>query len=159
MRTLITIVGLASLVAVSGCAREESAAPPGDAAVATSGTDAGAVEQEIVKLEHEWVAAIQAKDTATIDRLLADDFVGTTNNRRYIKRDAIEDVREGEHETLVLDDVQVRLYGDTAIVDIDQVEKSRHGGDDFSGTYLFTNTWVKQGGSWKAVASHGSRVR
>ena len=55
--------------------------------------------------------------------------------------------------------MQVRVYGDTAIVDVDQTEKSRHGDDDFSGSYLFTNVWVNRDGQWQAVASHGSRVR
>ena len=59
----------------------------------------------------------------------------------------------------MLDDVPVRVFGDTAIVDVDQTEKSRHGAEDFSGTYMFTNVWVKRNGEWKAVASHGSRIR
>jgi hypothetical protein len=42
---------------------------------------------------------------------------------------------------------------------MDQSEKSRHGSDDFSGHYLFTNVWVKRNGQWQAVASHGSRLR
>ena len=105
------------------------------------------------------MTAILAKDTATIDRLLSDDFVGTTDDRRYAKQQAVDDVKEGTHELLVLDDVQVRVFGDTAIVDVDQTEKSRHGAEDFSGTYMFTNVWVKRNGEWKAVASHGSRIR
>jgi hypothetical protein len=99
------------------------------------------------------------KDTATVEGLMADDFVGTTNDRRYVKSEAIEDVKVGTHELLRLDDVQIRVYDDTAIVDVDQTEKSRHGTDDFSGTYLFTNVWVNRNGEWRAVASHGSRIR
>lgn len=141
-----------------GCAANEPA-PQVEAVSATSGVSDAGVEQAITKLEEQWVAAIIAKDEQTIDRLLADDFVGTTNDRRYIKRDALEDVQEGTHELLRLDDVQIRVYGDTAIVDVDQTEKSRHGDEDFSGSYMFTNVWVKRDGEWRAVASHGSRVR
>ena len=140
-----------------GCARESTPTP--DNAAATTGAATAQVEETITNLENEWVAAILAKDAATIDRLLADDFVGTTNDRRYVKKEAIEDVKEGIHEVLKLDDVQIRVYGDTAIVDVDQTEKSRHGTDDFSGSYMFTNVWVNRNGEWRAVASHGSRVR
>lgn len=146
-----------TLTAALGCSSSKPAATEGAPAIGTSGT--ADVEATITALEQQWVAAIVAKDTATIDRLLAADFVGTTNDRRYVKQQALDDVREGTHELLRLDDVQVRVYGNTAIADTDQTEKSQHDGVDFSGSYLFTDVWVKQGGEWKAVASHGSRIR
>jgi len=155
-RTLMLTFVVAALGVAWGC----NAQKPGDSAdepVATAGSSD--VESTIAKLEEQWVTAILAKDTATIDRLLSDDFVGTTDDRRYAKQQALDDVKEGTHELLRLDDVQIRVFGDTAIVDVDQTEKSRHGADDFSGTYMFTNVWVKRNGEWKAVASHGSRIR
>jgi ketosteroid isomerase-like protein len=155
-RAQILIV-IAIVAGAWGCAREATA-PSGAAAPPTIGPTAH-VEDTIRTLEEKWVAAIVAKDTATVERLLADDFVGTTNDRRYVKKQAVEDVVEGTHELLRLDDLQIRVYGDTAIVDVDQTEKSRHGADDFSGTYLFTNVWVNRNGEWRAVASHGSRIR
>jgi ketosteroid isomerase-like protein len=151
---------LTFVVAAIGVAWGCNAPAPDDsggAPVATAGS--ADVESTITKLEEQWVAAILAKDTATIDRLLSDDFVGTTDDRRYAKQQAIDDVKEGTHESLRLDDLQVRVFGDTAIVDVDQTEKSRHGDEDFSGTYMFTNVWVKRNGEWQAVASHGSRIR
>ena len=159
MTRALTLAGIVALLGGAwGCAANEPA-PPSPGVAATSGVGTTDIEQAITGLEEQWVAAIIAKDTATIDRLLADDFVGTTNDRRYIKRDALEDVTEGTHELLRLDDVQIRVYGDTAIVDVDQTEKSRHDDQDFSGSYMFTNVWVKRNGEWQAVASHGSRVR
>jgi ketosteroid isomerase-like protein len=155
-----TLAGAALVLAAAlGCsAADDEAAPSAQPAATSGGAPAGA-EDDIARLEEQWVQAIVGKDAATIDRLLADDFVGTTNDRRYVKQDALTDVKEGTHDLLRLDDVQVRIFGDTAIVDVDQTEKSRHGEDDFSGSYMFTNVWVKRDGVWRAVASHGSRVR
>ena len=116
-------------------------------------------DQIITRLEHEWVAAIVKKDTATIDCLLAADFSGTTDDQIYSKADAIEDVKNGTHESLDLDNIKVRIFGDTAVVTMEQTEKSRHGDTDFSGHYLFTDVWARKNGQWIAVASHGSRVR
>jgi hypothetical protein len=113
----------------------------------------------ITGFENKWVAAIVTKDTGTIDRLLADDFSGTTDDQIYSKADAIEDVKSGTHESLQLDNIKVRLFGDTAVVTMSQNEKSRHGNADFSGHYLFTDVWARKNGQWFAVASHGSRVR
>src|SRR5262249_25571767 len=92
----------------------------------------------ITDQENEWVAAIVKKNTGKIDRLLADDFSGTTDDQIYSKADAIEDVKSGTHESLDLDNIKVRLFGDTAVVTMSQNEKSRHGNTDFTGHYLFT---------------------
>jgi ketosteroid isomerase-like protein len=124
------------------------------AAQASENTD-----QVITRLEHEWVSAIVKKDTATLDRLLADDFSGATDEQIYSKPDAIEDVQTGTHESLELDNIKVRVFGDAAVVTMGQTEKSRHGDADFSGHYLFTDVWAKKNGQWVAVASHGSRAR
>ena len=116
-------------------------------------------DQVITRLEHEWVAAIVKGDAGVIDRLLANDFTGTTDDMIYSKADAIEDVKTGTHDSLDLDNIKVRIFGDTAVVTMGQTEKSRHGDADFSGHYLFTDVWTRKNGEWIAVASHGSRER
>lgn len=116
-------------------------------------------DQVIRNLENDWVTAIVKKDPTTIDRLLANDFTGTTDDTIYSKADATEDVKNGTHASLELDNVKVRVFGETAVVTMGQTEKSRHGSTDFSGHYLFTDVWARKNGQWFAVASHGSRVR
>jgi len=139
-----------------------SGAGPGNtpsASTISAAPASGNTEQVITRLEQEWVAAIVKKDTATISRLLAEDFTGTTDDQIYSKADAIEDVKNGTHESLDLDNIKVRVFGDTAVVTMVQNEKSQHGSADFSGRYLFTDVWAKKNGEWIAVASHGSRAR
>jgi ketosteroid isomerase-like protein len=157
-RTAFVLLVIVSTFMVSACAAspEES-----KAAVITAAPKANAedLQQVITQLEREWVAAILAKDTAAIDRLLSEDFVGTTNDQKYFKADAIADVQVGTHESLDLNDIDVRAFGNTAIATMSQTEKSRHEKEDFSGKYLFTNVWIKTNGQWRAVASHGSRIR
>jgi ketosteroid isomerase-like protein len=153
-RLLVGIVVAAS-VAV-GC---RAGQPPATSDQASPAGGAADGAQTVRQLENEWVMAIVQKDTATIERLLADDFVGTTNDVRYGKAEAVIDVKTGVHDTLDMNDVQVRAYGDTAVVTFDQTERSRHGSEDYSGHYMFTNVWVKQGDRWVAVSSHGSRIR
>jgi ketosteroid isomerase-like protein len=145
---------LAAFLAI-GCGGGQT---PAAAPAAAAGGN-GDVEQVVRQSETEWVTAIVHKDTATIERLLAPDFIGTTNDVRYGKAEAINDVKTGVHDILEMADVQIRVYGDTAVVTFDQNERSRHGEEDFSGHYMFTNVWVKQGGRWVAVSSHGSRIR
>jgi ketosteroid isomerase-like protein len=142
------------MVAACGANSESKAAP-----VVSPAANADDVQQTITRQEREWVSAILAKDTAAIDRLLAADFVGTTNDQKYFKDDAIKDVKTGTHESLELKDIEVRVFGNTAIATMSQNEKSKHGNEDFSGQYLFTDVWVKTDGQWRAVSSHGSRIR
>ena len=150
-------VFVALIFSVVSCS---SGGGPGTSAATISSAPASDnAEQNITRLEQDWVASIVKKDTATLNRLLADDFSGTTDNQIYSKADAIEDVKTGTHESLELDNIKVRLFGETAVVTMGQTEKSRHGDSDFSGHYLFTDVWTKRNGQWIAVASHGSRVR
>ena len=152
----VLLVIVSTFMAACAPSPEES-----KAAVLTPAPNAKAedTQQVITQLEREWVAAILAKDTAAIDRLLSEDFVGTTNDQKYYKTDAVADVQTGTHESLELNDIEVRVFGNAAIATMSQNEKSRHEKEDFSGKYLFTNVWVKTGGEWRAVASHGSRIR
>jgi ketosteroid isomerase-like protein len=159
--TIIPACALA-LTAVSCApdpAREESAAVPAAPAVATTGED---VESAISQLERDWVAAIVNKDRAALDRLLADDFAGTSPSAHlYNKKMAIEDLSTGTYavESMDLDEIAVNVYGDTAVAFASQNEKSRYGSTDISGHYHYTNVWVKKDGRWQAVASHGTRYQ
>jgi ketosteroid isomerase-like protein len=124
------------------------------------GTSGEAAEDTIAQLEREWVGAIARKDAAALDRLLADDFAGTSPTAHtYNKSMAISDVTSGIYvvESMDLDEVSVNVYGDTAVAFASQEEKSRYGQADSSGHYHYTNVWVKRDGRWQAVASHGTR--
>ena len=155
-RTAFVLLIIVSTFMFGACtASPESKAAP----ILSPSPNTEDIQQTITRLEREWVAAILAKDTTAIDRLLAADFVGTTNDQKYFKEDAIADVKTGTHESLELNDIEVRVFGSTAIATMSQNEKSRHGNEDFSGKYLFTDVWVKTDGQWRAVSSHGSRIR
>ncbi len=157
-RSLLKVVVLAAMPLIAACAggNQQASAP---AATQAAPADSENVQKEITALEQQWVAAIVAKDAAAVDRLLVDDFIGTTSDAQYGKPQAIDDVKTGTHEMLELSNIVVRVYGDAAVATMDQTEKSHHGTEDFSGKYLFTDVWVKQGGQWRAVSSHGSRIR
>ena len=158
-RSLFITAAVIAMFFVASCSGGGGPTSAPSASTISAAPDSENADQVITRLEHEWVAAIVKKDTGTIERLLADDFSGTTDDQIYSKADAIDDVKTGTHESLDLDNIKVRIFGDTAVVTMGQTEKSRHGDSDFSGHYLFTDVWTKKNGQWIAVASHGSRVR
>jgi ketosteroid isomerase-like protein len=118
------------------------------------------VEAAITALERDWAAAIVKKDAAALNRLLADDFNGTSPTAHtFTKTAAVQDLRSGKYvvASMVLDEISVNVYGDVAVAFTSQKESSKYAGTDTSGHYHFTDVWVKKGGRWQVVASHGSR--
>jgi ketosteroid isomerase-like protein len=122
---------------------------------------AQSVQQQLKELEMQWANAGVKKDLAVIDRLLADDFITTDpQGEVFTKTEEIAFLKSGEDIVLsaALSDIQVRAYGDAAIVTYVYKAKESLKGRDVSGTSRWTDTWVKRGGSWRCAASHGSMV-
>src|SRR2546430_1825027 len=74
-----------------------------------------------------------------------------------------EDVKSYESDDVTftefnIGDLQVRFYGDTAIVVAQGSLKAHAKNQDLSGKYVWTDTFVKQDGEWKAVASQVTPV-
>jgi hypothetical protein len=134
------------------------------ASVSISGpvrTTDSATEEFVNFLEDAWVYAIVHKNFNVLNHIIADDFVGTSpNGFRYTKQEAISDLQSGSYvvRSMVLDNVKVRVFGDTAVVTLYQNEHSKFGDEDSSGRYAFTDVWVKRDGAWQAVASQGTPV-
>ena len=153
---LISVVLTIGVWSCTSSPQPQTTAAPAAAAPAA----AQDVEQTIAQLEKDWVAAIVKKDTATLNRLLASEFAGTSPTAHtYTKSEAIEDINNAKYvvDKMDLDEVSVNVYGTTAVSFTSQEEKSKYGGKDTSGHYHFTDVWVKKDGNWQAVASHGTR--
>ena len=119
---------------------------------------ASKVEETIIGLERKWAEAIVSRDMATLEELIADDFVGTSwTGGTYSKTKAMTDIefRVFVAESMSLEDVKVSVFGDTAVVTLIQVEKSKYENRDCSGRYGYSDVWVKRDGRWQAVSSYG----
>jgi ketosteroid isomerase-like protein len=126
------------------------------------------IEQELMQLEHDWSAAYLKHDIATIDRMLADDFVGIDGRGIMTNKAAeIEDAKgpkpgDPQPSFLVLDDsitdMKVRLYGNTAVVNGRSIEKVKVKEKELEIQYRRTTVWVKRQGRWQCVSFHGSRI-
>jgi ketosteroid isomerase-like protein len=118
-------------------------------------------EKALVQLETEWSAAILAADLATLERILADDFVQVGAFGIAEKTQVIADLRSGKYKVTSMSpprDMKVRFFGDVAVVTGAGEEKSTFQGKDTSGTWVWTDVWVKRKGKWQAVASQATPV-
>jgi len=77
-------------------------------------------EQELRRLEDEWLASYLRGDRRTFDRIVADDFTGTdesaTVRNKAQERELIQAPPASIKSSLTNKDVKVRIFGDAAIV-------------------------------------------
>ena len=100
-------------------------------------------------------------DTAFLDQNTADDYTFISpRGALRTKAQILADFKSGEikFEGYDLDDLQVRVYGDTAVVTGRSTQKGKAYGQDAAGQYRFTRVYVKKDGSWKSVAFQSTRV-
>jgi ketosteroid isomerase-like protein len=123
-------------------------------------TQTESVEQELIKLENDWLQAFFKKDIAFSDRFLADDYMGTDEHGNVkTKAQEIAEIKAGAHLSTsgVQDNIKVRVYGDAAVVTGRNIMKGLFKGKEYSSPYLWTDTFIKRGGRWQCVASHVSK--
>jgi uncharacterized protein (TIGR03067 family) len=122
--------------------------------------DVGAAEV-LKKLEQQWVEAYVKRDTAFLERLLPEDYAITYPDGSVLnKKREIADIKSGAVALteLKIGEMLVRTYGDAAVITGQAAIKGKVNGQDVSGDYRFTDTWVKRGEHWQPVASQLTRI-
>lgn len=121
--------------------------------------ESASVEQKLIKLETELGDAWPKRDAASMDRMLADDYMGTgTDGSVWTKAQILELVKSDERSSAISDDWKVRVYGDVVVVMGRYTFKMQLEGKEVTGQERFTDTWVKRAGRWQCVAAHTSRI-
>ena len=120
-------------------------------------------EQELRRLEDEWLGSYLRGDKGTFDRVVADDFTGTdegaTVRNKAQERELIQAPPPSIKTSLTNEDVRVRIYGDAAIVTGRIVVKTQLPDQAEIGFQTrFTDTFVKRQARWQVAARHYSRL-
>lgn len=120
-----------------------------------AGQSATKVEDEIKKLERGWAQANTRSGAMAVDQYEADDII-TTDPSGGVTDKAQNKTELGSGdlkvESMELSDMTVHVYGDTAVAAGTNNLHGTYKGQDISGKYRFTDTWVKRNGKWQAVA-------
>ena len=115
------------------------------------------VADEIKKLEQQRNEAILKGDTATLDKLTSDDYTNTTAQGKMEKKaDIMDGFKSGKikFESRELSDLDVRVYGNTAVVTGAYHEKGTSKGKPYEYRDRYTDIWMSIGGNWQLIASH-----
>ncbi|HEX8246865.1 MAG TPA: nuclear transport factor 2 family protein [Pyrinomonadaceae bacterium] len=117
------------------------------------------IEREIRRLERELIEAVLRRDSAFLNRLLADEASIITPFGDLLGKDMMINFDEKlVNESIVTDEIAVRIYDRTAVVTGRATIKSRYEDLDLSGRYRFTRVYLKQEEDWRIVAYQATRI-
>ena len=118
-------------------------------------------DAELTAVAAAWDQAMVANDPDAIGRFMADDWLivgsdgGTTDKPTFL-----EEVRSGRliHDTMTTTDIQVRRYGDVAVLLATGVSAGTFQGHRFREHERQSNVFVRTNGHWRCVLTHLSRL-
>jgi ketosteroid isomerase-like protein len=114
---------------------------------------------QIIALENKWNAAYKRSDVATMQSLLADDFIITVEDGSTFSKSGYiaHNGDSTQHvEITEMTGMSVRMHGGTAIVTGAYHEKGTSRGKPYEYRDRFTDVWMNLKGKWAVVASHYS---
>jgi hypothetical protein len=109
----------------------------------------GSDEQELTRLEHEAHEAFLRNDRDTLIRILADDFVFTDPDGKSVTRaEWIADMESGElaFESIHMDDLRIRIFGDAAVTNGRVTMKMRSREGSVVDQYCYIVMYVRRDG-------------
>ncbi|HVF42420.1 MAG TPA: nuclear transport factor 2 family protein [Pyrinomonadaceae bacterium] len=119
-----------------------------------------AAEKALNALERKWMDSLRQRDASALSQLVSDDFtlvsprlVVAAGDRDKYFRHAMRELNLASYEFEAL---TVRLYGRTAVVTGRLKQSANVAGEDWGGSYLFTDVWVSRDGAWQVVSRHTS---
>jgi len=114
---------------------------------------------EILQIERDIMSAIKGKDTATLEPMLADEFVYRTHfGVEADKASFLESIRSFPIEIISLrgEELKVNVYGETAVLTGVQVAEARPPeGEAEESAVAFTDVFVRRDGRWLMVLAYG----
>jgi len=134
-----------------------AAAPP--AFAADTGRDADVAL--LRKISDAWDAAIVRKDAAAIAANMAEDFrqidgYGNIENKQTFVAGLVDPKLTIDPYTV--EDFEVRLYGDTALLSGRTHMTGKYDGKPFESNYRYIDIYVRRNGAWKIVSVQITRL-
>ena len=132
------------------------------AAATAAAQSAQSTRETLIELERSWNDAVYSGDVDVIDRLLADEFLGTYDDgSRGDKAREMDLVANFNQAVIsaVQDDFRVAIYGDTAVVWFTLNLVGLRQGQEAELTLRYTDVWIRRDGRWQCVSAHSTRVQ
>lgn len=119
--------------------------------------DETADKADLIRVENAMVAALVAQDGKALTTFLAADWRIVTADASVITREALLKILAAgtlKFESYKISDLDVRLYGDAAVVIGHGDSKMEWKGEAVAGREIFTDVFIRREGKWQCVSSH-----
>ena len=113
-------------------------------------------EDQVAQLERDWLAADAKGDVATLQRIIAPDFIGGSFNGQVLNKEDIipQDSAPGGFAGSSVGETSVRVFGDTAVL----VGSIKPGKAKRADMVYVTLVCQKREAGWQMIAAQLSRV-
>jgi len=119
------------------------------------------VANAVLQTERDLATGYLKSDGDGIAQGVMEDYTLTNSMGKITTRtDDIGEARKNDPKYEIFEnyDMKVRLHGDTAVVTGKTHTKGVSGGKPFDFQFQFTDTFVKDGGRWRLLAGHVSKL-
>ena len=119
-------------------------------------------EREVTQLIKDLTEAVVKADVAFLERVLHEDYAhhrprGAVENRaQYLEN---RKARHVDFESLVADDIKVRVHGDTAVVTGRSTAKGKDQHGKIDDQRRWTRVLVRRDGRWQFLHYHGAPIQ
>ena len=119
-------------------------------------------EIQIKQLERAWNQAEAKHDVGAVTAIVGDhltyiDFDGTIMNKAEYLRDVTKTAYQADH--LYDEGLKVMVYGNAAVAIGVYRETGTSKGKAYTHRVRFTDTWIKENGVWRCVASQNTLIQ
>ena len=118
-------------------------------------------EADVLQLETEWVKALQTRDTAVMERLLAPEYVGVDPaGVTMSKAQEIAMFQRGEFkiDSITTGAQKIKVYIGGVVVTGTSNVKGKFKDQDISGEYRFVDIFERKPSGWQVVYTQLTRV-
>jgi ketosteroid isomerase-like protein len=119
-------------------------------------------ETQIIQLERSWNQAEMGRDAGAMASLVDDtlvyvDYDGSIMNRKEYLRSVANPAASPDH--IYDEGMKVHVYSNAGVVSGVYRETGVTKGKPYTRRARFTDTWIKQSGQWKCVASQSTLIQ
>lgn len=115
---------------------------------------------ELARLQEEWMQAVEDRDMATLERIVAPEFrfMAIHLYPEPMRRDQWMDAaREGYTiVSFAFESMEIDVSGDTGVVHSRYSQVASYEHVSLSNAFRLTDVWTRADGTWRVIARHSS---
>jgi len=113
--------------------------------------------EALLALNRDYIRSVQTSDVRRFDELLAPDFLCSNPDGSLVDREGFlkQTARPVAISNLAAEDVNIRLFGDVAII---HARTTFTGANGRAAVGRYTDVWTRRDGRWLAISAHVTRA-